>query len=359
VGARLILLTTSWPSVRSPWAGHFVADLARHLARSRPVTVVAPAWAGDGGALGRPGVTLIPARLPGAPGSLAARPAWGGVVLASLRRAAREAARAARPGPAPLWMAHWWPTAWAAPRGAIVTTVLHGSDVDLLERLPRPVARRALRPGPLVAVAPHLLRRALALRRGAWAWPTRVCPLGARVAPGRRSLGTDAGWWTADPRPRVLTVARPAPGKGLAVARAAAELLPGVAWLVLGARAPVAPAAVRAALRWADLCVVPSEAGPMLPREGRPHVIAQALAAGVPVLGGPNEAVREALGAAGQREVRHPGAQALAQAVRAALEPAALSSLRRAARAAGAAYTWPAVLPGWEAMIRAGGVEVA
>lgn len=348
--AELVLLTTSWPSVRAPWAGHFVADLAQHLARRRPVRVVAPAWAGDGGLLTRAGVEVVPAPLPGAPGSLAARPAWGGAALLAMRRVASEVAAAAGGAGAPHWMAHWWPTAWAAPRGATVTTVLHGSDVDLLERLPAAAAWRALRPGPLAAVAPHLLRRALAPRGGAWSCPTAVCPLGAQAEGRRRPLGADAAWWVADGRPRVLTVARPAPGKGLAVARAAAAQLPGVAWLVLGDGAPVAPRVVRAALRWADLCVVPSEAGPGLPREGRPHIITQALVAGVPVLGGPNAAVREAVRAAGQRQVRRAGPTALAACVRSALEPASLGSLRRAASAAGRAYTWASVLPRWEAV---------
>ena len=337
--------------MRAPWAGHFVADLAGHLARRRPVTVVAPAWTGAGGLLGRPGVSVIPACLPGAPGSLATHPLWGGAALVAMRRAALGTLAAARRGRPARWMAHWWPTAWAAPRGVQVTTVLHGSDVDLLERLPPAVARRALRPGPLVAVAPHLMRRALERSGGAWAWPTAVCPLGARLGPAGRTLGADATWWVADQRPRVLTVARPAPGKGLHVARAAARRLPGVAWLVLGDGAPIAPRVVRAALRWADLCVIPSEAASGLPREGRPHVIAQALVAGVPLVGGPNEAVRRAVEAAGQRVVRRAGPEALAAAVRGALEPASLARSQRAAKIAGERYTWPAVLPGWEAVL--------
>ncbi|MEZ4267993.1 MAG: hypothetical protein R3F39_16615 [Myxococcota bacterium] len=64
--------------------------------------------------------------------------------------------------------------------------------------------------------------------------------------------------------------------------------------------------------------VVPSEDGPGLPREGSPHIIAQAVAAGVLVLAGPNAAAREAVRRLDQAELSEAGLAALAAATIAA-----------------------------------------
>jgi tRNA A37 threonylcarbamoyltransferase TsaD len=76
--------------------------------------------------------------------------------------------------------------------------------------------------------------------------------------------------------------------------------------------------------------------------------------AGVPVVGGPNAAVRDALREASQREVTVAGGVALAAAVREALEPTLHERLARAATGAGEGLTWEAVLPAWvDALMRA------
>ena len=78
--------------------------------------------------------------------------------------------------------------------------------------------------------------------------------------------------------------------------------------------------------------------------------VAQALVAGVPIVGGPNRAVREAMREASQREVVRAGAEALAEAVRDAVGPS-YEGLCEAARRAGRHATWEAALPRWEAAI--------
>lgn len=337
---RLGVLSTSWPSVLRPWAGHFVADLGEALARSGVEVCAVVPWFGAGGALeARPGVTLAAAPVAGPPRSPAGDAALGVTMLRALReRAARESVD--------LWLCHWWPTGWAVPRGARRLMVLHGSDVDLLERLPRAVGRRLAPAEETVAVAETLAWRHADRLGGAR--PT-VCRLGARSAADEGEAPPPAfaqGWLDAS-GPRVLTVGRAAPGKGLAVARAAARRLDGVAWLTVTPALGAGPRQIEQLIRSADLVVVPSEGGPGLPSEGSPHVITQALVAGVPVLGGPNAAVRAAVRTAGQAEVCDAGPDALAEAVSSALEPSRRAALAEAARRAGAGLDWGAVLPAW------------
>ncbi|MGM0575703.1 MAG: glycosyltransferase [Myxococcota bacterium] len=336
---RLGVITSSWPSRVRPWAGHFVADLCEGLAsRGWEVEAVAPSWVDDGAPGTRSGVRLVPAEVGGVARSPGRHGRTGVRVLGALRREARRRE-------ADVWLCHWWPTALAVPRTVPRLVVLHGSDVDLMERLPARVSRAATSGARVVAVADGLARRAAA--RTGRVRPA-VCRLGARVAEGPQGGAGFPAWWLDAPGPRVLTVGREAPGKGLDVAREAARRLT-LPWLVVTPALGLGPAGVRGLVAAADLVVVPILDGPGLPREGHPHVITQALAAGVPVVGGPNAAVREALRDSGQVEVASAGPAALARAVRRALEPVRHASLRAAAREAGAGLRWDAVLPEWEA----------
>jgi glycosyltransferase involved in cell wall biosynthesis len=328
---RIGLLSSSWPSRLRPWAGCFVAELGQALAARHEVVAVAPRWSGFGDLEEPPGVRLVPAPAPGAPGSLGVTASDGVLALAALWRAAR------RVNP-DLWLCHWWPTALAARPGVPRVVVVHGSDLEWLERAPRPLALRLLRrlegPGPVVAVGASLAHRLRAL--GA---TPRLCPLGAFSAE-RLPRGTS--------EPRLLTAARDVPGKGLAVARAARAALGGLPWEVVSG---VHPARVRELIAGSDLVVVPNEDGPGSPKEGAPHIITQALAAGVPVLAGPNRSARAMACAAGQAEVEAPGPGNLARAVRASLIPARLDALGAAAAAGRAAHGWDAALVAWETVL--------
>lgn len=338
----LAVISTSWPSVAVPWAGHFVADLTAALAaegRFERVDAVVPEWSVDGGCLPRPGVGLVRAPVLGSGRSLRGTPLRGAYVLGALWRAARGT-------DATHWLCHWWPTLLAAPpsRRARRVVCLHGSDVDLLERLPRMAARQLARSATLVAVAEGLARRVSARSRA----QVHVLALGARVG-GRAPWPAHAESWRLAAGPKVLTVARDAPGKGLWIARAAADLAPELTWFIgEGLR----PDVVRQMVASADLVVVPSIDGPGLPREGRPHVIAQALVAGTPVLGGPNRAVVEALEAAGMPTVSAADPAALARSVRAAL--AAREELGRRALAAGGSLHWSEVARRFSARLLGG-----
>lgn len=346
---RLVVVSTSWPSLLRPWAGHFVADLSAAIAATGvEVRALVPQFGAGGALQTRPGVALLPARVRGAPRSPARDPRFGLEMLRALRR------RAAGEG-ADLWLCHWWPTGLAAPPGARRLLVLHGSDVDLMERLPGAAVRALTRGTSVVAVADALGRR-FAAHTGAAA--PEICPLGASAhgdsLDGDGAPPDFARAFVDASGPRVLTVGRDAPGKGLGVVREAAGRLPGVSWLVLTPELGAGPRDVERLVACADLVVVPSEDGPGMPREGSPHIIAQALVAGVPVLAGPNRAVREAARRLGQAEVAEPGAEALADAVIWCLNRENHVKLASEARLRGAERGWERVLPAWlSAMERA------
>ena len=341
------MLTTSWPTVERPWAGHFVSDLAKGLAsRGHRVSVCALAWEGE--VLSpSPGVSVRAARLPVRPRHLPSSPEVWPLVLGALHRAAMEDT----PGEVPeLWVANWWPTAIAAPPHVPCLAVLHGSDVDLAERLPDAfVGGLTERLVGTIAVAPHLAERFKVVTGIA---SLGVVPLGAALSVGGPVPKAFRQWARAD-GPRVLSVGRDVPGKGLDVARAAAARLEGVAWAIVTPDNGVGPAGVRALLRHADVLVVPSKDERKGPSEGRPHVLAQALVAGVVIVGGPNRAVRQAVRAAGQIEVIDDGPHALAAAVRYALGDAH-AGLRQKARSVGHDYRWPVLLPEWERALASG-----
>lgn len=341
---HLGVVSTSWPSSGRPWAGHFVRDLARELAVSGArVTVLAPQWSGHGGLLEEDELTCVEVPMRGTPGSLADDPLSGLQALARLRRAA---AALQVDG----WLCHWWPTRFVITDDRPCLVVLHGSDVDLLARLPRRLRASLGARMSCVAVAEHVARR-FAHLTGQSTPP--VCPLGAQTAVGEpASLPPRAAQWLASEGHRVLTVARDAPGKGWRSVEGARRLLPGLSWLGLKPEDGVGPEGVRQLIAKADLVVVPSENGTGQPTEGRPHIIAQALVAGVPVLGGPNAAVREAMADLGQQQVSEVGAQPLADGVRRVLEPRRYRLLQDRAREAGRSLEWSVLGQRWSALIR-------
>ena len=345
---RVGVLTTSWPSVARPWAGHFVADHASMIAKHCGlVSVVAPAWTADGGLLAKPEVDLHACTVSGRGGSLVGEPTRGLRAISALGQVARRLER-------DLWICHWWPTLAAAPARAPVLAVLHGSDVDLLERAPRAVARWVASRGLVAAVAPHLADRFVRRthRRygdGALESVRRplVCPLGARRGSCDAPVPPQAREWARYDGHRVLTVARADPAKGLARARAAGLLLPGVNWLVAGGHPSLSPEAVRNLIARSHVVVVPSLDGPGMPKEGRPHIITQALVAGRPLVGGPNATVRTWLESLGQMGADARGPKALAAAVTRALEQRRFLEMSARAASAGESLTWEAVASRW------------
>jgi glycosyltransferase involved in cell wall biosynthesis len=157
---RVAVVSTSYPSDRDDAAGHFVATEVQRIAPTcAEVTVLVP-WAQRGHAV--PPVHLVGIPHLGAFGSpgavvrLRQRPdRWLGLLLFVLL--ARRALR--RFGPFDRVLAHFlvpgfWPIACASSTPNI-EVVVHGSDLRLLQRLPRFVRRLVLR---------DLSRRAGAIR---------------------------------------------------------------------------------------------------------------------------------------------------------------------------------------------------
>jgi glycosyltransferase involved in cell wall biosynthesis len=343
------LLSTSWPSSGRPWAGHFIRDLAIEIVDAEiRVTVVTPQWSGHGPLEREAALKYAAPVLAGAPGSLANDRLAGARAFWVLRGAARRLE-------VDLWLCHWWPTRFTLPSTVACLVVLHGSDVDLLARLPGPVRRWVGRRLCCVAVANGVAQRFSDLT-GQSIPP--VFPLGAR-GPSAFELKfpDEIQAWAQSEAPRVLTVARNEPGKGWRTVKAAQSLLPEVDWLGLKPEDGIGPDGVRALIARADLVVVPSEEGAGLPSEGSPHVIAQAMVAGVPVVGGPNAAVREALELHGQVSVALPGHERLASEVRRALEPEVRIVLADRARQAGRLLGWSVVAPKWRALLRGFGTQ--
>lgn len=130
---RVAVLTTSYPRDASDYAGRFVADLVDRLrGRGIDVDVLSPGAFDDFGLAYGDGVVA----------NLRRRPWAGPLMLASMARAARRAGRHAD-----LVHAHWLPAAAAAAAsGRPFVVTLHGSDVELANRVPRlvrPLLRRA------------------------------------------------------------------------------------------------------------------------------------------------------------------------------------------------------------------------
>ena len=346
---RIGMLTTSWPSRRIPYAGHFIRSMAEALGHDgAAVAIAAVQFDDDDGLLATPAIELVAHSVAGSAGALSSSPRRWWSVVRALRQSCRQV------GHCDVWFAHWWPTLITLPANERAVTVLHGSDVDVLEQLPANLSRRITRwlvaRSTVVGVADHLARRfnALCVNEEANA---AICPLGAEP-PLHGTLPEDARAWSEAPF-RILTVARDAPGKGLAKARRAARHLPAAAWYIADGSPPLDPAQVWALVAHADLVVVPSEDGVGLPKEGMPYIIAQAFACGRPVLGGPNASVVEALQKAGQPCVVEHGWEALASAVVECIKDPGLTAIARKASAAGALRRWDMVLDRWYQHARA------
>ncbi|MBK6847147.1 MAG: glycosyltransferase [Proteobacteria bacterium] len=210
---RVGVLTTSYPRHADDWAGGFVAELARWLAREGDaLEVLAPTPASDS----TPGVRVRPlryARTPrlcygaGAPDNLLGAGDWGGRAAAW----AQLPAFVGRLAAASWWHARRWDAVvshWLLPAGLVGArlargrphlAIAHSSDVHLLRRLPqaRWLLRALARPrSALVLTSAALRPPLLAVARDAtsrrWVERAPVVPMG--VAPpawleAERALG--------------------------------------------------------------------------------------------------------------------------------------------------------------------------
>jgi len=147
---RVLFITTSYPSERDDSAGHFVrAEVNLALADGHAVTVIAPRAKRDAErarVIDRPHFGAFGS--PGALSRLRARPdRWLGALLFVMT--ARSAAR--KFGPFDRTVAHFiLPSSWpiCALSTGEIEVVVHGSDLGLLERLPRFIRERVLRTRP-------------------------------------------------------------------------------------------------------------------------------------------------------------------------------------------------------------------
>jgi glycosyltransferase involved in cell wall biosynthesis len=165
---KVVVLTTSYPRWDGDSAGRFVADAVERLREHIDVDVVsAQSFRHFGIAYGH-----------GVLGNIKRRPWLSALVpmmLASFVHAARDAA-----ADADLIHAHWLPAGWVAARtGKPFVVTLHGTDVELADRLPS-FARVVLRRARLVvAVSSAIAERA----RKHGASDVRVIPNGVDEKP--------------------------------------------------------------------------------------------------------------------------------------------------------------------------------
>jgi len=165
---KVVVLTTSYPRWEGDAAGRFVADAVERLREHVDVDVVsAQSFRHFGIAYGH-----------GVLGNIKRRPWLGALVpmmLASFVHAARDAA-----ADADVVHAHWLPAGWVAARtGKPFVVTLHGTDVELADRMPafaRAVLRRAR---VVVAVSNAIAGRA----RKHGAADVRVIPNGVDPKP--------------------------------------------------------------------------------------------------------------------------------------------------------------------------------
>lgn len=195
---RVVVVTTSYPRPGNDVPGRFIADAVDRLrTKGVEIEVVAPGAFRDCGLAAGPEGLLANVRR---------RPWAAPVILASMARAVRRAARTAD-----LVHAHWLPNAAAAAaaRKPFVVT-LHGTDMALARRAP-PLARSLLRRADaVVAVSTALAGEA-----------RRLGAASARVIPNGVDLPADVPD-EADP-PEVLFAGRLSPEKGIEDLLAAAD----------------------------------------------------------------------------------------------------------------------------------------
>lgn len=171
---RVAVLTTSYPRWDGDAAGRFVADAVERLRPHVEVDVVsAQSFRHYGIAYGH-----------GVLGNLKRRPWLGALVpmmVASFVHAARDAAR-----DADVVHAHWLPSGWVAARtDKPFVVTLHGTDVELAQRLPRFARAVFARAAGVVAVSSSIADsvRTLGARQ------VQVIPNGIDVPP---AVGAEA-----------------------------------------------------------------------------------------------------------------------------------------------------------------------
>jgi glycosyltransferase involved in cell wall biosynthesis len=248
-------------------------------------------------------------------------------------------------------VAHWLlPCGRLAPPGAV--GFAHGSDVALLERLPRALSRAIDgRAGALCFVSDELRARFDARLGRDPRCPHHVLPMG--VSPAAPDPAEVARFRAlAAGRPLIATVGRLAPEKGLDVLAEALRGTP-VCWLAAGdgpARPIVArhgiclgvlgPGARDALLEAADLFVQPSR--PVGGHaEGCPVSVLEALRSGTPVVASRVGGIPATAGPAGARLVPAGDAEALRVAVLELMgDPARRRAMVQHHRAAAQRYLW-------------------
>jgi glycosyltransferase involved in cell wall biosynthesis len=272
---RVVVLTTSWPRTEREFAGRFVADAVERLReRGVEVEVLAPgAGYGDHGLAYGSGMAA----------NLRRRPWAGPLMLLSMWRAVRRAARGAD-----LVHAHWLLTAAVARfagRPFIVT--LHGSgsagrfsDVELARRRPR-LVRALLRPAAAVICVSETVAAAV-----------RAAGVEVVVIPNGVRVPADVGP-SVEP-PEVLYVGRLSPEKNVdTLVEALGDLNLVVAGdgplleHVPGALGAVPHAEVERLLERSSVVVAPCE------REGFGLAAAEAMAFGRPVVAAAGGALLE------------------------------------------------------------------
>lgn len=298
---KVAIVTTSYPEQPGDPSGHFVEAEARALADAgHQVCVLSPNHR-EHEERGLEHVRVLGASLFGWPGALERlkRAPWR--FPGALSFVASVKATLARLGPFDEVIAHWIvPCAWPAAVGHFpLTVVAHGSDVRLLQRLPRAISQRILgelngRGANFRCVSEALRRDLIALcpELASSAW-VEASPLTLDAAPSRRE---------ARARLRVsgrliLIVGRLVPDKRVNVALNACELLTDAQVVVIGDGPLLGPYAQHYAnvrflgkldhhetLAWiaaADLLLSASL------KEGAPTAVREALALGVDVVACP------------------------------------------------------------------------
>jgi teichuronic acid biosynthesis glycosyltransferase TuaC len=281
---RIAVVTTSYPRQAGDPAGHFVqAEVDALRALGHEVFVLCPEP--SNAAFGFPGVLA----------RIRARPSR---TLAALGFALRAALRLRRAAPFDRVIAHWIvPAAVPIALGqrAPIEVVVHGSDLGLLEQLPRPMAGLVLwllgRRGASFRCVSHELRSRLIRLGGPAAARVEPCVIDVSAAPTRERARTALG--IAEQTELAVVVGRLVPDKRIALALSAATLLPAEV-VVVGDGPELEPARRRfpgvhftgqlprpLCLAWiaaADVLISASR------REGAPTVLREARALGVPVV---------------------------------------------------------------------------